>query len=150
MTVLQPGDVVRTSKIKRLGIYAEFTVLTATPPNETNHQTVTASAPGFGSTRFTWSCSKETFARGFDNGGLYYYFVRYGIPEGWTNPKDAPWGVWGEVILRNGEVREAHRAQDLSGEEQPPYRGWFVAASVGHHYQIEDPVGWRPRQGAPL
>lgn len=39
----------------------------------------------------------------------------------------------------------AHFAQDLSGEEQPPFRGWFQwtgCQRAGHHEAPANPIGW--------
>ena len=63
------------------------------------------------------------------------------LPDGWgpiaTAPKNA---TWIEVIMSDGTTLEAHWAQDLSGEDQPPFQGWFNRKLV----QIETPDGWRP------
>lgn len=53
------------------------------------------------------------------------------------------------VVMEDGTQQEAHWAQDLSGEEQPPFRGWFVASrdrsgKVYGYSQISEPVGWKP------
>ncbi|MEQ1644894.1 MAG: hypothetical protein ABL959_15705 [Pyrinomonadaceae bacterium] len=70
----------------------------------------------------------------------------YRCPVGWqpieTAPKNASWI---RVILPGGQKLEAHWAQDLSGEEQPPFKGWFrkYEGSSGFS-QIAEPIGWRP------
>lgn len=65
---------------------------------------------------------------------------------GWQGMDTAPmegrvvW-VWGQ--LPDGTEVRMHYAHDESGEEQPPFRGWFV--SVGpHSYNQVQPVRWRP------
>lgn len=52
--------------------------------------------------------------------------------------------------MRDGTVHEdAHWASDLSGEDQPPFEGWFrpVKDSDGrtsYYAYIGEPVAWRP------
>lgn len=48
-----------------------------------------------------------------------------------------------EVRLKDGRVLVAHWAQDLSGEEQPPFSGWFVY-NGSYCSGIDEPVAWRP------
>lgn len=47
------------------------------------------------------------------------------------------------VLMKDGTTHaRAHWAEDLSGSDQPPYRGWFVSA--GSYFRgIEEPVGWK-------
>jgi hypothetical protein len=48
------------------------------------------------------------------------------------------------VRLAGGEVRErAHWASNRSGEEMPPFEGWFVPDGAGFT-GIPDPVAWMP------
>jgi len=49
-----------------------------------------------------------------------------------------------KVILADGTIYpDAHFAMDLSGEEQPPFIGWFVRR--GRSFcEISTPVGWLP------
>ena len=65
----------------------------------------------------------------------------------WLPTDEAPKGRTVRVKLKSGQVLEAHFAQDLSGEEQPPFQGWFKQRSAKHpeygFVQIDDPVGWR-------
>jgi desulfoferrodoxin (superoxide reductase-like protein) len=51
-------------------------------------------------------------------------------------------GKWLDVMMSNGEIIRAHWAQDMSGEEQPPYRGWYreMGSIMG---PIDDPILWR-------
>lgn len=59
---------------------------------------------------------------------------------GMTAPQNA---TWIEVILPDGTVVNAHWACDESGEDQPPFRGWFVQAGASFR-QVPSPVFWRP------
>lgn len=54
--------------------------------------------------------------------------------------------VWVRVKCRDGRVTTAHFAEDLSGDEQPPFRGWFesVGKGFGHFFSHVSPVGWTP------
>lgn len=65
--------------------------------------------------------------------------------EGWrpmrTGPMTGP-VVDVEVKTKDGRVVEAHFARDLSGDEQPPFEGWFTRAGSG--FTQIDPVAWRP------
>lgn len=53
------------------------------------------------------------------------------------------------VVMKDGTVHErAHWACDLSGEEQPAFRGWFVPSTdssgrVDGYVGIAEPVGWQ-------
>jgi hypothetical protein len=56
-----------------------------------------------------------------------------------------------EVQTPAGEVLVAHWACDLSGEDQPPYRGWFkkvmgLGGRVLYCAGIDEPKAWRPLQ----
>jgi hypothetical protein len=61
---------------------------------------------------------------------------------------DAPRGRTVRVKLESGEILDAHFAQDLSGEEQPPFQGWFKLRSKKHpeygYVQIDCPIAWKP------
>lgn len=50
---------------------------------------------------------------------------------------------WVMGQLRDGTTVRMHWASDLSGEEQPAFRGWFKADGPHRHVQV-DPVRWRP------
>lgn len=69
------------------------------------------------------------------------------LPDGWepiaTAPRNA---TWIQVLMTDGTEQRAHWAQDLSGEEQPAFRGWFVKAGSVDPYmrQIGEPIGWKP------
>lgn len=68
----------------------------------------------------------------------------------WQTIESAPQNAtWVEVKLADGSMCRAHWACDLSGEEQPPFRGWFeeIKDSTGKHLcyrQIDNPTHWRP------
>lgn len=65
------------------------------------------------------------------------------IKDGWREMGSAPRNATTvEVLMHNRTTKHAHWAQDLSGEEQPPFRGWF---EKGEHFnsQIDDPIAWR-------
>lgn len=57
-----------------------------------------------------------------------------------TAPKDAT-----EIqALVGGKVMTVHWACDLSGESQPPFRGWFTEAKDGKSFVQVEPEGWFP------
>jgi hypothetical protein len=56
-------------------------------------------------------------------------------------PKDA---TWVEVKSRNGMTWAAHWAQDLSGEEQPVFSGFFVFDGPTGYRELSHIEGWRP------
>lgn len=76
--------------------------------------------------------------------------------EGWqpaaTAPQTATWVQLGyaEKNAREAAIVVAHWASDMSGEEQPPFEGWFRhnLGDRGHSYGfVEAPKGflaWRP------
>jgi len=56
-------------------------------------------------------------------------------------PKD---GTWVQVKIEETQlIYRAHWAEDLSGEDQPPFRGWFQDAGK-HFSEIPTPYAWRP------
>ena len=62
---------------------------------------------------------------------------------GWSEMAVAPkTGATIEVKLQDGTIITAHWAQDLTGEEQPPFQGWFDE----YRNQVF-PVHWRPISG---
>jgi hypothetical protein len=71
--------------------------------------------------------------------------------EKWLSMDDAPKGRTVRVKLTSGKILDAHFAQDLSGEDQPPFKGWFTQRSKTHpeygFVQIDEPVGWKPVKG---
>lgn len=68
------------------------------------------------------------------------------MAEKWRSMETAPKGVTVRVKLVDGKRLLAHFAQDLSGEEQPPFKGWFTARSKTHpeygFIAISDPIAW--------
>lgn len=65
----------------------------------------------------------------------------------WRDMASAPRdSSWIQVLSGCGKVEIGHYACDLSGGDQPPYRGWFKAPAEpgGAYIQIEAPAGWRP------
>jgi len=62
----------------------------------------------------------------------------------WKTIAEAPKAQTVEVLLSDEKtIVEAHWASDLSGEEQPPFEGWFVKAGEHSYSQIKTPVAWR-------
>lgn len=54
-----------------------------------------------------------------------------------------------QLLMKDGRVvRNAHWAEDLSGEEQPPFIGWFIPVyrDDGNRLRFDqvpgEPVGW--------
>lgn len=54
-------------------------------------------------------------------------------------PKTAKWIT---VQDQDGQEKRAHWASDLSGEEQPPFEGWFTES--GREFVQIFPIQWRP------
>ena len=54
------------------------------------------------------------------------------------------------VKMKDGTIYEdAHRASNLSGEEQPPFEGWFIPArdekgKAIYFKPIDEPREWEP------
>jgi hypothetical protein len=64
--------------------------------------------------------------------------------EPWQEMGTAPLNAtWVEVRMKDGTVLRAHWASDLSGEEQPPFEGWFIDRGT-YMLGIDDPYAWRP------
>ena len=77
-----------------------------------------------------------------------------GAAAGWMPMESAP-KDGKEVILRipargwpDHYQQIAHWADDMSGEEQPPFRGWFRNTGYGYA-EVADPTGWRPLTASP-
>lgn len=56
-----------------------------------------------------------------------------------------------DLLMEDGSiVRNCHWAQDLSGEDQPPFRGWFTPVyrdngSLMFNRQVDGPIkAWAP------
>lgn len=64
-----------------------------------------------------------------------------------TAPKDA---TWIRLLLRSGKVVRSHFGEDLSGEEQPKFSGWFTEGGYkGGFIEVDSPpTHWAP--GEPL
>jgi hypothetical protein len=60
-----------------------------------------------------------------------------------TAPKDASWV---QVKLPDLTIIEAHWASNLSGEEQPPFQGWFKRDGSSGYIGVPTPILWRPVQ----
>lgn len=70
------------------------------------------------------------------------------INKPWLSMNIAPDMSWPRLIfimakLKDGSVCRCHYAQDLSGEYQPAFSGWFNDA----HNEIK-PVAWRPKNAS--
>lgn len=77
----------------------------------------------------------------------------------WAEPLDPTWEAEGwlpmwaakksaqiEVIVRTSDgsiIQPVHFAQDLSGEEQPPFSGWFRPSGSGYAC-VENVKAWKP------
>ncbi len=66
----------------------------------------------------------------------------------WKTMESAPKDAREVLVLveRNGIrfVMVAHWASDLSGEEQPAFRGWFYNTGYGYNALPADPKMWHP------
>ena len=62
----------------------------------------------------------------------------------WQPMSTAPQnGEWIQVKIWNEKIYLAHFAEDLSGEDQPPFSGWFT--NCGRDYSsVGEPLGWQP------
>jgi hypothetical protein len=72
--------------------------------------------------------------------------MQYEMPlSDWRLMSSAPQNAtWLEAKLEDGRTAKIHWAEDLSGSDQPPFRGWFYDAD-GYFYEIfPKPVRWRP------
>lgn len=49
------------------------------------------------------------------------------------------------VRMKDGTVHwKAHFASDKTGEDQPPFEGWFIEGGLHWFKQIDEPVEWMP------
>lgn len=66
-------------------------------------------------------------------------------------PEDATWVVlWYRDCFGNVYPVAAHFACDTSGDDQPPFSGWFrwTGYEGGGHTEVPDkPIGWTAIQG---
>jgi hypothetical protein len=82
----------------------------------------------------------------------------------WAEPLDETWEAEGwlpmwaavrstkEIRVRtvDGAIHEpVHFAQDLSGEEQPPFSGWFKPSGSGYA-EVENVKAWMPLAATPV
>lgn len=69
--------------------------------------------------------------------------IRIHMRDGWQSvTADQHHGKWLDVMMPDGAIIRAHWAQDMSGEEQPPFRGWF--RKVGSFMaEIGEPILWK-------
>jgi hypothetical protein len=71
------------------------------------------------------------------------------VPEGWEPIETAPkWCGEQDYLLPDGSVVVGHWAQDLSGECQPPFKGFFTKRGRDYHGDIMveiHPIAWRER-----
>lgn len=66
--------------------------------------------------------------------------------EAWQPMASAPRNAtWVQVKMKTGETMEAHWASDLSGEDQPPFEGWFTHGGENYFRWIPDPIAWRAK-----
>lgn len=60
----------------------------------------------------------------------------------WKPMSDAPRDcTWIKVRTADGKTHRAHWASDTSGEDQPAFEGWFIAA--GYIFSQVRPIVWR-------
>ena len=140
---LRVGDIVSMYMSARkhvASIRAEVTVLSVA--DNFHGQDVVASGKHVGSMRFFWNPAMSIGT----GDRLVFSFVRPGTPAGWLPMSEAPRNATVvKVIDESGHHFNAHWAEDLSGECQPPFRGWFRATCTnGGYYGIPEPVGWLP------
>lgn len=67
--------------------------------------------------------------------------------DGWKSIDTAPINsVRIKVLMKDGTVHpDAHFAQDLSGEDQPQFIGWFIPQSDAKGFvAISEPLAWKP------
>ena len=65
---------------------------------------------------------------------------------GWSQMECAPRDTtWIDVETTDGTICAAHWACDLSGEEQPPFEGWFTGEGQNGPFRQVHPIHWRPQ-----
>lgn len=92
--------------------------------------------PGDGIERFASLLSVKPVPRGVQAVGVWQPMA--------TAPKDCTWII---VLTEKGVEERVHWAEDLTGEEQPPYQGWFKAHPSPRcgFIQVRGPFqGWKP------
>lgn len=69
----------------------------------------------------------------------------------WFAPRKVLHAKEYEVMTWDGQVLIAHYAENLSGEEQPPFSGWFTWSGgerlYGYFREIERPMLYRDKTG---
>lgn len=81
----------------------------------------------------TWTC-----------GDVCIYFESL-KNEGWNNLSTAPRNAtWFEGLTKDYEIEKVHYASDLSGEDQPPFQGFFKK-SGGYNCEVNI-IMWREFQ----
>lgn len=67
------------------------------------------------------------------------------LEDGWLGMDSVPKNCSSfEALMKDGRIHpDVHWASDLSGEEQPSFRGFFVPCGDGFS-QIGTPIAWRP------
>lgn len=72
----------------------------------------------------------------------------------WQPMDTAPKTLHGfRALMADGTIHDdVHWAEDMSGSDQPPFRGWFIPVvrdgKVVRYQEIEKPVQWMPRSDA--
>jgi hypothetical protein len=65
--------------------------------------------------------------------------------DDWNFMRTYPIGEEVKVLLADQTIHErAHWASNLSGEEQPPFEGWFVPCGEHSYREIGTPIRWMP------
>jgi hypothetical protein len=78
-------------------------------------------------------------------GGYEFYWNPDKKVEGWLPMESAPKNAtWVMVKMKDGSEIKAHWAEDLSGDFQPPFKGWFKKNTETTNIQIDEPVKWKP------
>lgn len=69
------------------------------------------------------------------------------LPMGLAPTKGYPIQHVRGILIDGSIVEDMHYACDTSGEDQPPFKGWFIPMGSGGYYGIDpDPVGWMPKK----
>lgn len=64
---------------------------------------------------------------------------------GWLPMSSAPRNATEiEGLMPHGTILRVHFAEDLSGEDQPAFSGWFVPGGRNGFREVETPTAWRP------
>jgi len=69
------------------------------------------------------------------------------FPGWWVPMEFAPVGPHLDGLLKSDEIKDIHFAQDLSGEEQPVFSGWFAPYGSCDGYYAVAPLAWRAKNG---